>query len=548
MGTVANLLARNVTLRVSSVDRIGIGGYIPTLVHEGGLVAFLLHRAGLVYPGRNIPSPALLDHNHRRMVADFERFVAEADLPVVRFRRRDPKESIARAYQAAAAAEGRTGVVLVGKAQERMEAWAGFKDRSSPVGTEAHPHFSFSRQARVPDHWYFYLWDDDWGPAFIKLCPYAPYPAWVSANGHEWAKRQLAKAGVDFTELDNGIWRVADPGAAHRVVARLSAGHLRALIDRWLPALPSPLIPADRRVGIGWQFSIRQLEISDTAVFDRPAAGRAWFEAAIRDHLELGRPDKVRVVFDRQIKTRGKNVTPGRFSTQVITPGVHPRIEIRYKSSGTKAYFKGGKALRVETTVNNAVDFGLHKTLNTTNWRALRRLGEAVNARFLAAMGEGEAGLPDASVLEDVVLPSTHAGQRAPGLRFGDPRVTALFGALCNFDHIWDGLTNKTLRQMMSLLLDADYSSAQATYDLRRMRLKGLIERIAGTHRYVVTAYGRRVAVFFTRLTVRVVVPILTELDAVSRPTRSTPQPVATAWRSFDRELNVLLRRSGLAA
>ena len=294
-----------------------------------------------------------------------------------------------------------------------------------------------------------------------------------------------------------------------------------------MPTLPSPLIGADRRAGLGWSYSIRQLEISDTAVFDRPQAGRAWFEAAIRDHLDLGRPDKVKIVFGRRIHLHGPNGhhTPGRFSTQVVTPGVHPRIEIRYKSSGAKAYFKQQRALRVETTINNANDFGLKKSLTSDNWRALRRTGAQVNDRFLHALGEDQPGLPDAQTLHAVVLPSLHQGQRAPGLRFGDPRVTALLAALCSFEHLWHGLTNASLREMMARLLHAGYTPAQATYDLRRLRLKGLIERVPGTHRYQITPHGQRIATFFTRLTTRVIAPVLTELDAASRPTRAAPCP-----------------------
>ena len=116
---------------------------------------------------------------------------------------------------------------------------------------------------------------------------------------------------------------------------------------------------------------MRQMEISDTAVFERPQVGRAWFEAAIRDHLTLGRPDKVRIVVGRQVRS----TTPGRFETNVITRGVYPHIEIRYKSSGAKAYFKHEQALRVETTLNNAEDLRLKKTLNAENWRALRQPG-----------------------------------------------------------------------------------------------------------------------------------------------------------------------------
>ncbi len=109
----------------------------------------------------------------------------------------------------------------------------------------------------------------------------------------------------------------------------------------------------------------------------------------MRDHLDLGRPDKVKVVLARGLKLRGKHPTPGSFSTQVITPGTWARVEIRYKTSGAEAYLKEGRALRVETTINNPEHFELRKTLNAENWRAPRKVDEGVNARFLAALGEG---------------------------------------------------------------------------------------------------------------------------------------------------------------
>jgi hypothetical protein len=547
METVASLLSEHVSLRLRSVDRIGVAGYVPNLMHEGGLVAFLLHRASLVGT-RNIPSPALLGHNHDRLVKDLDRFVTEHDLPVVRFRRGDSKEQIARPYQLAAAAAGRTGVVLVGKAQERMDIWRGWVDKDSPRSFKTHPHFCFGRQSAVPDHWYFYLSDDQFGPVLIKLSPYAPYGLWVMANGHEWAKAQLAHAKVGFRELDNGLWSVEDPDLARQICSRLGSGHVRALIDRWLPLLPSPLTAADRQAGFSWAFSVRQLEIADTAVFNRPQAGRAWFEAAIRDHVDLGRPDKVKVIFARRLKLRGKNQTPGAFTTSIITPGTRARIEIRYKTSGAKAYLKEGRALRVETTINNPAHFDVKKTLNSENWRALRQVGEGVNTRFLAALGEGSAGLPDAATLQGVVLPSTHDGQRAPGLRFGEPRVMGLLASIASFEHVTRGLTNAGLRAHMADLYDPSYNTRQATYDLRRLRLKGLIERIPSTHRYSITARGRAIATLFTRLSARVVVPILTQLDAMPRPHRSAPASLVAAWRAYDGEVRKIVKALAAAA
>jgi hypothetical protein len=535
MGTVDRLLAEHVSFRLTGLDRIGVAGYIRGLAYEGGVIKFLISR------GYHIPSPVGLGHNHDRLVRDLDSFVAGTGLEMVRFAKGESKEDRARPYQDAAARAGTPGVVLVGKAQEKMAAWTGYKDKASPLGTDAHPHFAFSRQSKVPDHWYFYLHDDDWGPAFVKLCPYAPYPLWIMANGHEWLKAQLDKAGVGYEALDNGLRSVEHPALARRLAVSLSAGHLRSAIDRWLSWLPSPLIPADRRAGFSYDFSIRQLEISDTAVFDAPRRGRAWFEAAIRDHLDLGRPEQVALVVDRTVRSRGKHPTPGRFATEVVARDVNPKLQIHYKSSKAKAYLKEGRALRVETTVNNPEDFDTLKTLNATNWRALRRVGAQVNARFLAALGEGQSGVPDPDVLESIVMPTLHDGQRAPGLRFGDPRVMALFSSIAAFAHVIGGLTNKTLREHMAARWSPDYSSNQATYDLRRLRLKGLIQRIEGTHTYRITPQGRTIATFLTRLAARVIIPALTDLEDATRPQSPAPRPLTTAWRAYERQLDALI-------
>ena len=542
MGTISSLLAEHVSFRCTSVDRVAVRGYIAGLQYEGGVVKFLLNR------GFPIPSPAALNQAHERLVSELGTLAASSGVPVLRFKKDDCKEDVARPYQDGAAAQGRYGLVLVGKAQERASAWRGFVDQSHASHQPGHPHISWSRMSAVPDHWYFYFADEAWGPAFLKMCSYAPYPAWCCANGHEWAKRQLARAGVGFRALDNGLLSAEDPAAAHRTCARLGSGHLRGLIDRMMAVVPDPLTADDRRAGFSWSFSIAQLEVSDTAVFDQPRRARAWFEAAIGAHLDLGRPERVSLVVDRAVLNRGPKKTPGRFATEVITRDTAPHVQVHYKSSKAKAYLTDGRALRVETTVNNPADFELKKTLNTANWRALRRLGAEVNDRFLAALGEGQPGLPDPATLASVVLPSTHDGQRAPGLRFGDPRTMALLASVAAFAHVFSGLTNKALRAQMGALWQRGYTSAQATYDLRRLRLKGFIERVPGAHTYRVTAQGLRIATFFTHLASRVVVPTLTDLAQLARPHPPAPRPLVAAWRNYERELRCLISRSQLAA
>jgi hypothetical protein len=116
--------------------------------------------------------------------------------------------------------------------------------------------------------------------------------------------------------------------------------------------------------------------------------------------------------------------------------------------------------------------------------------------------------------LADLVQPrQTPDGLPAPALKFGQPRVTAVLHALCHFLWTADGLTNARLRPLVAALLDTSYTTRQAGYDLRRLTRKRLIQRLDHQHRYVLTRYGRRVALFFTKVHARVLHPGLQALD-----------------------------------
>jgi hypothetical protein len=533
VATIASLLRDHITLQVRSVDRLFLQGYVPRLMTEGMVVRFLLDR------GNPIPSPVLLGKIGRAYVAAIGRFADEHEIAVVRFVKGVSKEDTVRPYFERAEADGRTGVVLIGVAQEKASAWRGWRDG----GPDGHPHFCFGRQTVFVNHYYFYVLDPDWGPAFIKTCAYAPFPVWLYLNGHEWAKRQAAKQGLGFEALDNGFRSCEDADALEAICTALSAHHVEAFLRRWQARLPSPFTAADRRRGYGYALAFRQLELSDTRVFDRPQAGRAWFEQTLRDQLCLGRPDHVSVIFNRRISSQ----TPGRFHTRVINRGVEPAIQVHYRASKVKQYFKEGRALRTETTVNDTRDFGIGRLLTQDNWAALLRIGHQVNERLLSAQLEACACAPDATTLQRVVLPSLKDGQPAPGLRFGDPRVMALLAALCAFSHLLNGVTNRGLRALISGLLP-DYTARQMTYDLRRLRRKGLIRRLPHSQRYELTADGRRLAVFFTKTYSRIVNPALAELDPKLPPDIAARSPLARSWRSFERALDERIHEAALTA
>jgi hypothetical protein len=302
------------------------------------------------------------------------------------------------------------------------------------------------------------------------------------------------QAGIGYEALDNGFRSWEDPRALQRICDRLGPGAVKRFFWRWVHRLPSPFTREDLRAGYLHELAFRQFEVSDTRVFDRPQAGRGFFEGLIRDHLDVGRPRSVALIFDRRITSR----TPGAFRTKVITKGVDP-LCCYYRSARMKQYFKEHRALRTELVVSDTRDFGIGRRVNAENWHALRAVGEAANKRLCDAQAADAQPAPDVVTFEQVTRPSDSDGLHAPGLQFGDRRVMALMAAIVGHTHLVAGFDNRRLTRLVGTLLDRPYTSRQATYDLRRLKRKRLIERIPHTNRYHVTPLGRRVAVLFTK-------------------------------------------------
>src|ERR1700747_1822937 len=152
----------------------------------------------------------------------------------------------------------------------------------------AAPQFTFAKADRRVTCYYFYLWDEGFGPAFIKICAYFPYPVKVWVNGHEWAKRQAIRAGITFTELSNGFAATSAPDGLQAICDRLQPGTIEVFFQRWLARLPLPLSATDRAAGFWWELTMRQVEVSRTIVFAAPRHTRAFFEALVADNLDIG--------------------------------------------------------------------------------------------------------------------------------------------------------------------------------------------------------------------------------------------------------------------
>ena len=528
MCNLNELLRDHVSLDIECLDRLYLNGYVPNLQMGGQLVQFLHQR------GWQIPSPVLLERLTKEYVAAVKGFAESQHIPLIKFEPGVRKDDVVASYrQQFTRAEG---VVVIGVAQEKAYAFKGIKKQQS-----GYVGFDYSRQSVYVNHYYFYLQDVDFGPTFIKVCTYVPYPVKICLNGHEWAKQQLRQAGLTFAALDNGFASCADPVRLQAICDQLGPDQMQAFFDKWRRILPWPLEPTDEAAGYVHRLSLWQIEVSRTQVFADPVQGRAFFETVIRDNLDVGRPDRVQLLFDRKVT----QATPGQFRSRVIQEGVHPSLHLDYKKCHVKQYFKEGRALRTETTINDPKDFGSNKALRHLPF--LQQIGRQVNRRLLDVQRlSHNCGLSAHSVARLVHPTDTDSGQRAPGLRLGDLRVMALLAALTLFVHQINGFRHADLRKTVASLLGVtltEYSSSQMTYDLRRLRLKGLIWRVPDHHPYRLTSYGLNVALFLTRVNARLFQPGFTALQ----PEQAIPPPLAEAFRQVNLEIDRLVDEAYLA-
>jgi hypothetical protein len=479
--------------------------------------------------GQPIASSALMAPISLAFVAAIERFVKEQDVPLITFTKGQRKDDVAKEQLARFMAAGKTeGVLFVGKAQEKASIYRTEK-RHTPDG-RTYPWLV--RTTAMVNQYYFYCVDRDFGPFFLKLCSYFPYTARLCVNGHEYLKRQLAQEGIDFEALDNGLLSCADAARAQAICDALGAEQIAALLRQWLDRLPQPFTLEDREAGYRYEISILQAEFSLTQVLDRPLTGRVFFEEVIREHLDLGRPDQVQLIFDRRVTRR----TPGRFRTRVITEGVIPSLHVDYKRSRIKQYHKEGRALRTETTINDTRDFGIGKRL--TNLPALRVVGFGANRRLLDVQRVSHDCHLGAAAFAQITQPISVDGQRAAALRFEQDRVQALLSALVVFSLLPTGFSNRDLREHLAPLLGRAPSQlppGRMTYDLRRLRLHGLIERIPRTHRYRLAPAGLRTALFFTRAYARLFRSGLAQVMPAATPANS---PLRAAFDQLDRAID----------
>ena len=164
--TVNDILDGHVALDLECFDRIYLNGWVHNLQVSGQVVNFLTHHLG--FP---IPSPAILEKIGLRFRKAVTEYAAADDIEVIRFAKGERKLEVMRPHLDRLARAGRCGVAAIGVAQEFQRVFTGSTYHPDADGGGV-PRFGYHKADRRVTAYYFYLVDEVFGPAFVKVCAY----------------------------------------------------------------------------------------------------------------------------------------------------------------------------------------------------------------------------------------------------------------------------------------------------------------------------------------------------------------------------------------
>lgn len=532
MMTVAEVCKEAVAFSYRSIDRLVLNAYIPTLQTPGAMAWFL--RNVLRKP---ILSPRLFKGLTDRFVDEVKALARKQRIPVLRVTGRTRPGEVGQQALRRAARGGRWGVVAIVVHQESARVFTGYHAGGRKT------NFRIKEDRRLVNQYYFYIRDRQYGEGFVRISSYAPFQTRIWMNAHGYLMAQLRQRRMRFKMLDNLVVEVSNATVLQRIADRFDAALVERIARRWLSWVPDPLTRKEREAGYPLRFSMYQSEFSDNVIFRRTQVLNRVYEQLLRDHLHLGRPDMLKVIFDRRIQRN----TPSSFKTRVLRQGVVSCLKVFYKKSSLKQYNKGGRGLRTELCVNDPRDLKVKKSLVHLDY--LGQIAYHAVTRFSKAQAVAQSTALDRSTLERMVAPSC-GRKRVAGLRFGAPRAMKVLEALGCAGLSFCAFSNAQLRQVLTGRLGAlpgDFTSARLGYDLRKLRGHGLVRKVKGRNLYTLTDLGYRVALGWTKIHQRLLAPGLDSFDPALRSLLSrSPHPTDRALARLNADFDALANVCGL--
>jgi hypothetical protein len=482
-------------------DRIVINGHLLDLMREAQVVYFFRNVCG---------HPKITKEVVRQRSQDYkawvEQFARNHQVPLEWAQKDVRNEDLVASRQHRRLQAGQFGVYYIIKSKEQGWTFRVFQ----PKFPSADPNYQIVRKQRsLYTHYYFYIVDAVAGPMVLRVGSFLPFSVTAYLNGHNFIERRLARQGVKFVKEDNRFVSVADPAMLQAAANRLDGQTLQQRIDYWTFIVAPKFSPKERAAcgGLHRLYVMEQIEYCRNFIFKRSWPIRSIFQRSCELGLYLLTADRIVALFGKQNtrRVRGKlqNVM------ERVDHGMHV-FRTHCRNSFLKQYEKAATFLRLELVSNNVRDFGLRKSL--IHWQAMRQRFQEITDRFAGVQAQNLNGHGQLDVLARLAEPVIQGKTKVSGIKLEQKRILRLLevllqGASGHLKRWTTAQLHQTVLEQCGLK-EKDYTLNQIRYDLRKIRLHGLIERVSRSHAYRFTQRGQKLALLLIQLRRRIYGPI----------------------------------------
>jgi len=487
------------------VDRIVLNAYNPLCTSPGGF-RFWWRQL------RNGSDEDLDDTHLMRLAGRFSRrlraFARARGIPVIDCGRGERKHEIAEKYLATQPVVRGLFLILVGRAVATV-----WEIERSHRGIR-----NIAAKKLYVNHYSFHIMDPEWGHITIKISGHPPFGAQIILNGHEYVARQAQKRGIDFAKEGNCFTALSHPADLSRVADTLSerptVGRLRRVCESWIYtsclcfALDSE---EQERSNSRYRFSIYQVEYSRNLIFRRGGQMDQVFQGLIdrtRARLDVKR---LKTIFGAKARPHRDRKRRPHLAVALETPTYDLTVfKLHFGKLTLKGYTKGERVLRFEAVAHNTHDLRCGRLLARLP-QIISRLQRILQG-FLNNLHYMDSAFVADDILEQLSTPSQVGQTRLGGIDTNRPRMRTALAAVLALAPSPHGFCVSQFGERVRSLsgqTELEYGSRRAAYDLKKIRAKKLVEKIASSRRYRALPQGVRTITTLLVLREKVIQPIL---------------------------------------
>jgi len=492
---------------LSCFDRIIIQGTLPGLCFDGGMTAFLYANNIRIF---DYPQWAqtLRDElrDHAEQVAKNNGLEIEFIRKTGAFRKDERIQEIIQQRG------NHPGLVHIFSAMETCTSYKPWHDKKT-----GKTFLKYDSGKCL--HYYYYFIDQDFGLCYLRVPTWSPFRLQFYVNGHNWLASRLSKQGINWRIQDNAFTEISDWDKAQNLSDHIRVEDLHQVLD----ILAARYCPVIRKLNVMYRWSIMQVEYATDIVFRNPEDLKFLYEAIIHTAIHSVKPENIATFLGQKFHGNYQGEMGTRFNKRILGT----RIKHQMGAVSIKMYDKFGTVLRIETTVNNVSQFKYAREVqrrdgtkeyknapmkkNIYSLFPLGQLLKASNRRYLEFVSTFDDPSDGAKKLVEVSETVKDQDRSFKGFNFFHRSDQRLFEVLARGEFNIYGFQNKSLRQFFPEL-----SPASVTRILKRLRIHGLIKKVARTRKYYLTKTGKAVITMGLKTKETLIIPGLADALAAN--------------------------------